>query len=253
MTSEIKVDNIKKVSDGTNIIKKCGSTVTIDIPGSFRYQIGELKSSFREPKVSEGFFRPDFRSGAQLVREYNEQNEEAFREQYEFFKIVRAALRNDFMSKSDMRELLEVRVGKKTAENILRGKFTPLSYSEDALEGRFENIKRGNPDEIFRSSEFLPFGQLQRAKTRWSAIKFEDFEREMKEPDQTSAAPVVAPQETAEAPEPQVPPLPDTPQPTVSPVKVTNQASATTGLRDAESVYLGPTEQLYRRRERGIT
>ena len=29
MTSEIKVDNIKKVSDGTNIIKKCGSTVTI--------------------------------------------------------------------------------------------------------------------------------------------------------------------------------------------------------------------------------
>jgi hypothetical protein len=140
-----------------------GSSVTIDIPGSFRYQIGELKSSFREPKVSEGFFRPDFRSGAQLVREYNEQNEEAFREQYEFYKIVRAALRNDFMSKSDMRELLEVRVGKKTAENILRGKFTPLSYSEDALEGRFENIKRGNPDEKFKRSEYLPFNKLERA------------------------------------------------------------------------------------------
>ena len=50
-----------------------------------------------------------------------------------------------------------------------------------------------------------------------------------------------------------MPPLPDTPQPTVSPVNVTNQASATTGLTDAESVYLGPTEQLYRRRERGVT
>ena len=32
MTSTIKVDNIQKVSDGSNIIKKCGSTITI---GSF--------------------------------------------------------------------------------------------------------------------------------------------------------------------------------------------------------------------------
>ena len=29
MTSTIKVDNIQKVSDGSNIIKKCGSTITI--------------------------------------------------------------------------------------------------------------------------------------------------------------------------------------------------------------------------------
>ena len=230
-----------------------GSAVTIDTQGSFRFKIGNLKSSFREPKVAEDFFRPDFRTAAQLVREYNDQNEEAFREQYEFFKLVRAAKRSGFMSDADMRKVLEDRVGKSTAKNILRGFYTPLSYSEDALEGRFENIKRGNPDEIFSRSEFLPFTQLESAKRRWKRMKFEDFEREMKEPDQTSAAPVVAPQETAEAPEPQVPPLPDTPQPTVSPVNVTNQASATTGLTDAESVYLGPTEQLYRRRERGIT
>jgi hypothetical protein len=230
-----------------------GSAVTIDTQGSFRFKIGNLKSSFREPKVAEDFFRPDFRTAAQLVREYNDQNEEAFREQYEFFKLVRAAKRSGFMSDADMRKVLEDRVGKSTAENILRGFYTPLSYSEDALEGRFENIKRGNPDEIFSRSEFLPFTQLESAKRRWKRMKFEDFEREMKEPDQTSAAPVVAPQQTAEAPEPQVPPLPDTPQPTVSPVNVTNQASATTGLTDAESVYLGPTEQLYRRRERGIT
>ncbi len=230
-----------------------GSAVTIDTQGSFRFKIGNLKSSFREPKVAEDFFRPDFRTAAQLVREYNDQNEEAFREQYEFFKLVRAAKRSGFMSDADMRKVLEDRVGKSTAENILRGFYTPLSYSEDALEGRFENIKRGNPDEIFSRSEFLPFTQLESAKRRWKRMKFEDFEREMKEPDQTSAAPVVAPQQTAEAPEPQVPPLPDTPQPTVSPVNVTNQASATTGLTDAESVYLGPTEQLYRRRERGVT
>ena len=29
MTSKIKVDNINKVSDDSNIIKKCGSTTTV--------------------------------------------------------------------------------------------------------------------------------------------------------------------------------------------------------------------------------
>tara|TARA_X000001382_G_scaffold52228_1_gene35626 strand:- start:83 stop:1963 length:1881 start_codon:yes stop_codon:yes gene_type:complete len=230
-----------------------GSAVTLDVPGAFRFKIGNLKSSFREPKVAEDFFRPDFRTAAQLVREYNDQNEEAFREQYEFFKIVRAAKRSNFMTNLDMIKVLSDRVGKKTASNIISGRFTPLSYSKDALKGRFDNVKRGNPDEILKMSDFLPFGQLERSKARWSTMKFEDFEREMKEPEQTSAAPVVAPQKTAEAPEPEVAPLPDTPQPTVAPVDMVNRPSTTTGLTDAESVYLGPTEQLYRRRERGIT
>ena len=53
-----------------------GSSVTIDVPGSFRYQVGNLKSSFREPKVAEDFFRPDFRNSDQLVREYNDMNED---------------------------------------------------------------------------------------------------------------------------------------------------------------------------------
>ena len=231
-----------------------GSPVTIDIPGSFRYQSGRLKSSFKEPRVSEGFYRPDFRTAEQLVREYNEQNEEAFREQYEFYKIVRAALRNDFMTKREIRNLLQERVGADTARAIVSGEFTPLSFVEGALEGRFENIKRGNPDEIFFKSDFVPRRQLQSAKNKWDGLKFEDYERELREPktsDKFSRVTTPETEQTAQAP--QVPPLPDTPQPSVSPVSMTNQPSNRTGLTDAESVYLGPTEQLYRRRERGVT
>ena len=230
-----------------------GSAVTLDVPGAFRFKIGNLKSSFREPKVAEDFFRPDFRTAAQLVREYNDQNEEAFREQYEFFKLVRAAKRSNFMSDIDMIKVLSDRVGKKTAANIISGRFTPLSYSKDALKGRFDNVKRGNPDETFRMTDFLPFAQLERAKAKWSIMKFEDFEREMKEPEQVSAAPVVEPQQTAEAPEPQVPPLPDTPAPTVAPVNVVSAPSVRTGLTESESIYLDPTEKTIRRRERGMT
>ena len=230
-----------------------GSPVTIDIKGSFRYQIGRLKSSFKEPRVSEGFYRPDFRTAEQLVREYNEQNEEAFREQYEFYKIVRAALRNDFMTKREIRDLLKERVGKDTARAIVNGEFTPLSFVEGALEGRFDNIKRGNPDEIFFKSDFVPRRQLKNAKNKWDGLKFEDYERELREPKSSDKIPeaTIETQQTSQAP--QVPPLPDTPQPTVSPVSMVNQPSNRTGLTDAESVYLGPTEQLYRRRERGIT
>ena len=211
-----------------------GSSVTIDVSGSFRYQIGELKSSFREPKVSEGFFKPDFRTGDQLVREYNEQNEEAFRQQNEFFKVVRAALRNDFMSKSEVRELLEGRVGKKTAENIIRGKYTPLSYSEDALEGRYENVKRGNPGERFKRSEYLPFNKLDRVKRDWERIDFEDYERELREPEQTdrvSQAPTTEPLEQ----EPQTPPLPDTGAAQPGPPPVASVPNPATGLPPAES------------------
>ena len=229
-----------------------GSTVTIDVPGSFRYQIGELKSSFREPKVAEGFFRPDFRTADQLVREYNEQNEEAFREQYEFFKIVRAARRSDFMSKSDIRELLETRVGKKTAENILRGKYTPLSYSEDALEGRFENIKRGNPGERFKRSDFLPFNKLDRAKRKWERFDFEDYERELKEPEQRQQTSQVTQPAPAAEQEPQVAQLPDTPAAIPGPAPVSSAPNPATGLTPVESSLLSREEQLIRQRQRGL-
>ena len=228
-----------------------GSSVTIDIPGSFRYQIGELKSSFKEPRVSEGFYRPDFRSGAQLVREYNEQNEEAFREQYEFYKVVRAALRNDFMDEDDVEELLEERVGKKTAQNIIEGIFTPLSTSEGALEGRFKNMERGNPDEFLDEDEFLPLDQLEDAKDNWEDLSFEDFEREQKEPkqrQQMSEAPAAQPIEQ----EPQTPPLPNTGAAQAGPPPVASVPNPATGLTPVESSLLSREEQLIRQRQRGL-
>ena len=228
-----------------------GSSVTIDIPGSFRYQIGELKSSFKEPRVSEGFYRPDFRTGAQLVREYNEQNEEAFREQYEFYKVVRAAIRNDFMDEDDVEELLEERVGKKTAQNIIEGIFTPLSTSEGALEGRFKNMERGNPDEFLDEDEFLPLDQLEDAKDNWEDLSFEDFEREQKEPkqrQQMSEAPAAQPVEQ----EPQTPPLPDTGAAQPGPPPVASVPNPATGLTPVESSLLSREEQLIRQRQRGL-
>ena len=46
MTSKIKVDNINKVSDDSNVISKCGSTVTVgSAPGNLRSGTNNLQAS----------------------------------------------------------------------------------------------------------------------------------------------------------------------------------------------------------------
>ena len=229
-----------------------GSSVTIDVPGSFRYQVGNLKSSFREPKVAEDFFRPDFRNSDQLVREYNDMNEEAFREQYEFYKVVRAALRSNLMSRMDVQKILEDRVGKRTARNILMGKYTPLSYSKDALEGRFENVRRGNPNEILNRFEFLPFPKLDNVRRRWETMRFEDYEKEINKPKETVGEPqakALFPQKAPrEAIAQNVNPVPETGTPTVGPV--TNVTNPATGLTTTETALLSPGEQAIRQKQR---
>ena len=74
MTSVIKVDNIQKVSDGSNIIKKCGSTITIGScgqtvaiasgattsgmgrTGTVDWQTGSIKTSNFTAVNTQGFF-----------------------------------------------------------------------------------------------------------------------------------------------------------------------------------------------------
>jgi hypothetical protein len=74
MTSKIKVDNINKVSDDSNIIKKCGSTITLGASGdsialasgasqtgfgregSVNWQTGSIKTSTFTAVSGEGYF-----------------------------------------------------------------------------------------------------------------------------------------------------------------------------------------------------
>jgi hypothetical protein len=74
MTSKIKVDNINKVSDDSNIIKKCGTTITLGASGdsialasgasqsgfgregSVNWQTGSLKTSTFTAVSGEGYF-----------------------------------------------------------------------------------------------------------------------------------------------------------------------------------------------------
>ncbi len=70
-----------------------GSDVRIDMGSAFRYKIADYKSSFIDTKEPRYITTGDFRSAGPdyLEAQYNQMNKEAFNEQYQFYKAVRAA------------------------------------------------------------------------------------------------------------------------------------------------------------------
>ena len=237
-----------------------GSTVTVDVPGSFAFKISEFQNTFKEPKVSEGWYSTknyQQRGPAQLVREYNDMNEEAFREQYRFYRAVKAALNSGLMTEDQIKQALKDRkIAKRTIRAILNGRYKALSWGEGGLEARYEKIRDANPNKKFDKYDFVPKFELKNAQRNWDSMYFEDFEIQRKEPEQVSRAPVTPTQTQTAQPNMPVPTLPDTGTPVVAPNQMANVSgtavSPQTGLTNSESIYLSPTEQLYRRKERGL-
>ena len=230
-----------------------GSTVPINVPGSFSYKISEFQNTFKEPRVSEGWYSAknyQQRGPAQLLREYNQQNQEAFREQYQFYVAVRQALDSGLMKKSQIRKALKDRkISDKVINNILRGKFTALSWGEGGLTSRYNKIKKNNPEKRFRKNDFIPTSSLDRAKRAWERKSFKDFELEKFESEEPNK-PLIAPKFNSSKADIPVAPLPQTPAPTAAPVQ-TAAANPVTGLTGTETALLSPDEQVIRQRQRG--
>jgi len=241
-----------------------GSNVTVDVLGSLDFKISDFQKSFREARVAKDYFSTEnfkSRGPEQLVREYREQNEQAFRAQYEFYKAAMAAIDSGLLTRTQVLKALTNRIspGSDTipekVQALMQGRYNALSYGPEGLKSRREKIIRRNPDlNIGRYSlqYFLPFGALENEKAFWQFKKFEDLE-EKPEREQQSAIP--QPFEgtpTAQISETQVPPLADTPDPVVA-ASVPNVNPAT-GLTTTETALLSPGEQAIRQRQkqRGI-
>jgi len=238
-----------------------GSTVTVDVPGSFAYKISEFQNTFKDSKVSEGWYSTknyQKRGPGQLLREYNEMNEEAFRQQYKFYRAVKSAIDSGLMTERQVKEALKDRkIPSSTIRKILKGEFKALSWGEGGLKSRYEKIKNANPDMRFNKRDFIPSSALRRAQRKWDRIKFKDFEITDKEggpllPMGKEEPFVPFSENTQDLP---VPPVPDTGTPVVQPNQMAQGTGSAvnpqTGLTDAQSVYLSPTEKLYYQRNKG--
>ena len=238
-----------------------GSNVTVDIMGSLDFKISAFQQSFREAKVAKDFFSTEnfqSRGPEQLVREYNEQNEQAFRAQYEFYKAAMAAIDSGLLTRTEVLKALGKRLAPGSdsiptkAIMLMNGFYTPLSYGPEGLKSRREKILRNNPDldqRIYNYQYFFPLGMLEAEKRRWKGIRFQDMERELEQPDEQSAAPVETPQ-VAPVEEPQVAELPTTPAPVVQ--AQVPDVNPQTGLTTTETALLSPGEQAIRQRQKGV-
>ena len=133
--------------------------------------------------------------------------------------------------------------------SILSGRYVPLSYGKDALIGRYNKIKSGQPNKVFNINDFVPIGGLEQVKNKWRQFKFEDFERQTREPEQLPDLPQV------ETPVEEKPvatkPLPTSPDP-APPLSQTADVIPATGLTTTETALLSPSDQIIRQRQRGI-
>ena len=236
-----------------------GSNVTVDIMGSLDFKISAFQQSFREAKVAKDFFSTEnfqSRGPEQLVREYNEQNEQAFRAQYEFYQAAMAAIDSGLLTRTEILKALAKRLAPGSdgiptkAIMLMNGFYTPLSYGPEGLKSRREKILRNVKDldqRKYNYQYFFPLGMLEAAKMKWKGIRFEDMEKELEQPDEQSAAPVETPQ-VAPVEEPQVAELPTTPAPIVQ-AQVPN-VNPQTGLTTTETALLSPGEQAIRLRQK---
>jgi len=239
-----------------------GSNVKIDIPGSLDVKIGgDFLASFRDPRMGRGYYSTanyQQRGPEQLVAEYNKQNQDAFRMQYDFYKAVTAAIDSGLLTRQQVVDAMKRRIApdSKTVPSkiiaFINGIYTPMSYGPEGLKGRREKILRNDPtlNQVkYNFQYFLPFGALESAKRKWSTTRFTDFERQP-EPQASiqdlSPQPTTAPVQIAE---PTTPPLPESGQPTVIPQARPN-LNPLTGLTTTETALLSPGEQAIRQRQR---
>jgi len=238
-----------------------GSNVKVDILGSLDFKIsGDFLASFREPKMGRDYYdTANFqqRGPDQLVREYRQQNEDAFRMQYEFYKAAEAAIDSGLLTRTQIIQALQKRIApdsKSISQKVamfVSGRYTPITYGPEGLKSRREKIIRRNPNldqSMFNYQYFLPIGLLELEKARWTGLRFEDFERQQETEQQSSVVePITTP--VAATPEIQTPPVQETGTPVVAPQPVVG-ANPMTGLTTTETALLSPGEAAIRQKQR---
>ncbi len=116
-----------------------------------------------------------------------------------------------------------------------------------------KNIKAAYPGVFIRTDDLYPKQKLKDVIRRYKDKRFIRFI----DPETLPERPTYKERPNLSQATPQlnapVQPLPDTGTPVVNPTQIAAGTTINnqTGLTDSESIYLSPTEQLYRRRERG--
>jgi len=266
-------DAIRKQPTPTGVVRETGDVVigastglkpyNVDISEALDYKISEFTRIRSDVYKAEQFYKFNDlrrRGGDVIVEEFVNIQREAFRLQKDIYNALQAA--KEFgLSDRDIKKLFKARKGisSKTIRNIMRGKFTPVTFSETRFEKKIDTLRKREKEQDFDydlpKSFIFPKNKMKRVIRR---LNKDDLEKEFyydrpKDTDLRGDIPVVTPNiGVASAPRPEIktPPLPPQPTP-VAPQTVANVVPQT-GLTATETALLSPEEQAIRLKQRGI-
>ena len=234
----------------------------VDILESLDYKISEFTRIRSDVFKAEDFYKfTDIRrrGGQVIVDEFIDIQREAFRLQKDIYNAIQAA--KEFgLSDRDIKKLFKARKGisSKTVRNIMKGKFTPVTFSETRFEKKIDTLKKREKEQGFDydlSKRFIfPKRKLKRVIRRLNRDSLEKdfFYDRPKRTDLRGDVPVITPNlgiASFKRPEIKTPPLPKQPTPVVQ--QITSPV-LNTGLTATETALLSPDEQAIRLKQKGI-
>jgi hypothetical protein len=267
-------DAIRKQPTPTGVVRETGDVIigastglkpyNVDIKESLDYKISEFTRIRSDVFRAEDFYKfKDIRArgGDVIVEEFIDIQREAFRLQKDIYNAIQAA--KEFgLNDRDIKKIFKVRKGisSKTIRNIMRGKFTPVNFSEQRFKKKLDVIKKREKELDFDydlDKRFIfPKSKMKRVIRRLNKDDFDKpFYYDRPKDDERSSLPLVEPSNVGLAslrttPEIKTPPLPKQPTPVVQ--QTAPNVIPNTGLTVTETALLSPDEQAIKLRQRGI-
>jgi len=236
-----------------------GSTIVINPNKALDYKVADIKKIRGQAYNTEHFFSESNwqnRPAEVLVAEFENIQDQAFRAQFDVYQMFKKSLDSNLLNRYDVEEILKKRGFSYTQRtNLIDGIFTPVTYSKEAMKKRADNIRNAYPGIKIRYYDLYPKEDLDYVIENYKYRYFDDYV----DPETMPEKPIykerpelsqVTPQTNIPAPR-----IPDTGTPVVQPNQIAqgtgNAVNPETGLTDAQSVYLSPTEKLYYQRNKG--
>jgi len=240
-----------------------GSVMNVDPVNALDYKALDIREIRSDAYKTEHFFSKENaleRGPKVMAAEFRDIQQEALQAQFEVWKMFNQSLSSGLLTEKQIIKVLGPD-GRNVPnlDNLLDGKFTPVSFSESGLEQRadelYKEYKRNGI--IINKRDLKPFYELRKVIREMRRIEFKD----LLDPERDQMAPPPKAPATGfesligKAPvEPQVPPLESTPVPDASTIRTASMQNVNpqTGLTPNEDALLSPSEKLIQQRSRGM-
>jgi len=260
--------------------------IRIDTKSDLKYYAATLNSAMRDIDEASDFYSAKHwqdRTPSTLVKAFDRMQERAFRIQKDMFIRIEDMKLLDVDNRTIRKVLENARVNDDLISNLLRGRFTPINYSESRFEQKvkyiedaFEKEEETGPwkyrldedwafpeselDDIkrdWRRKDFFPEGynpgkiEYQKDKKGRTIYNEDGDPIPIEKPGIFKKGfekikKLINPLSDLSSQKPQAPPLPNTPMPNVATAAL--QKSPQTGLTRSETALLSPSEQEIARR-----